>query len=74
MPWELEWRGHAHSSSGECENCGAQWISISVLECLHRENDNLSSINSHLKSCSESQTVSMTALKNLLFLGAGGLT
>lgn len=64
----------AHGSGGVCKDCGVKWIFLRGLECLHRENDNLSSINSQLKSCSESQTASVTALKNFLFLGAVGLT
>lgn len=39
---------------------------LNALQCLRRENDKLRSVNSHLKSWSEKQTASKTALKESL--------
>lgn len=39
---------------------------MNVSKCLWRENDKLRSVNSYLKSWSEKQTASMTALKKSL--------
>lgn len=55
------------------KDCGVEWILLSTLECSQKENDELRTLNSQLKSWSEKQRAFLPALNILLFIVAPGL-